>query len=111
MKMPDKTPGLLAMFIEWATLHQPAIYGFALSLVTAWLRVMSSGGTKRQRAIEAAMCGALSLSLMSAMEWFGVPTSASGFIGGSVGFLGVEKIKEIANIVLSKKVGSNGDNQ
>lgn len=111
MKMPDKTSGLLAMLLEWITLHQPAIYGFSLSLATAWFRVMRSGGTKRQRAIEAAMCGALSLTLMSAMEWFGVPTSASGFIGGSVGFLGVEKIKEVANIVLSKKVGSNGDNQ
>lgn len=109
--MPDKTPGLLAMFLEWATLHQPAIYGFSLSLVTAWLRVMRSGGTTRQRALESAMCGAISLSLMSAMEWMGVPTSASGFIGGVVGFLGVEKIRDMADIVLSKKVGDDGQNQ
>lgn len=107
--MPDKTPGLLAMFLEWVTLHQPALYGFSLSLVTAWLRVMYSGGTHRQRTLEAAMCGAISLSLMSAMEWIGVPLSASGFIGGMVGFLGVEKIRALANAFISKKVGSDGE--
>lgn len=111
MKMPDKTSGLLAMLIEWVTLHQPALYGFSLSLVTAWLRVMYSGGTHRQRVLEAAMCGAISLSLMSAMEWIGVPLSASGFIGGMVGFLGVEKIRALATVVITKKVGSDGENQ
>lgn len=109
--MPDKTSGLLAIFIEFISPHQSAIYGFTLSICTAWLRVMYSGGTRRQRALEAAMCGAISLSLMSAMDWVGVPVSASGFIGGMVGFLGVEKIRMLANAVLSKKVGNDGENQ
>jgi len=109
--MPTKDPGLLAWLLTWVLEHQPAIYGFILSLVTAYLRVTYSGGSQRQRVLESLMCGAISLSLMSAMEWVGVPTSASGFIGGMVGFLGVDKMRSMAEQVLSKKAGGDGQNQ
>lgn len=111
MKMPNKDPGLLALAIQWIITHQPALYGFLLALVTAYLRVSYSGGSQRQRILEALMCGAISLSLMSAMEWIGVPTSASGFIGGMVGFLGVDKLRSAAELFLTKKAGGDGQNQ
>ena len=61
--------------------------------------------------LESLLCGAISLSLMSAMEWVGVPTSASGFIGGSVGFLGVDKMRSMHERLLAMKAGiSSGGN-
>lgn len=103
--MPSRDPGLLAFAIDWLIVHQPAIYGFVLSMVTAYLRVTYSGGSARQRLLESTLCGAISLALMSAMEWVGIPASASGFIGGAVGFLGVEKVRELAGLFIGKKVG------
>ena len=107
MKMPNRDPGLWAFVITWAMEHQPALYGFVLALVTAYLRVTYSGGSQRQRVLESLLCGAISLSLMSAMEWMGVPMSASGFIGGSVGFLGVDKMRSLAEQAWSKKTGTD----
>lgn len=111
--MPNRDLGLWAFILSWLDVHRPAIYGFLLALITAYIRVTYSGGSQRQRVLESLMCGAISLSLMSAMEWAGVPTSASGFIGGSVGFLGVEKIRSLADVVINRKTGevSNGQNQ
>ncbi|MNP64956.1 Phage holin family (Lysis protein S) [compost metagenome] len=42
---------------------------------------------------------------MSGMDWMGVPASASGFVGGMVGFLGVETVREYAQRILGKKAG------
>ena len=108
MRMPTKDPNLLAFLLDWIAVHQPAIYGFLLSLVTAYLRVMCDGGSRRQRILESMMCGAISLSIMSAIEWFGVPSSASGFVGGMVGFLGVERVRQFAERLIGKKVDGNG---
>lgn len=93
--------------LDWRT---PADHLRRLSCVGHGLHpgVTYSGGTLRQRVLESLMCGAISLSLMSAMEWIGVPTSASGFIGGMVGFLGVDKLRSAAELFLAKKVGGDG---
>lgn len=109
MKMPDKDFGLWAWLLAWVDVHWPALYGFLLSVAISFLRVTYSGGGLRQRVLEAALCGAISLSVMSGMELFGIAATASGFVGGSIGFLGVEKIREFAERVLDRRFG-NGSN-
>lgn len=106
MTMPDKDLGLLAWLLAWADTHWPALYGFILSVVISWLRVTYSGGGVRQRLLESLLCGAISLSVMSGMELFGIAATASGFVGGSIGFLGVEKIREFAGRVLDRRFGN-----
>lgn len=106
MKMPDKDLGLLAWLLAWADTHWPALYGFILSVTISWLRVTYSGGGFRQRLLESLLCGAISLSVMSGMELFGIAATASGFVGGSIGFLGVEKIREFAGRVLDRRFGN-----
>lgn len=103
--MPPKDPGLLAYFLGWAIEHQPALYGLSLCMITSALRIIYTGGKVRRALIEAALCGAISLTLMSGMGWAGVPADASGFIGGAVGFLGVEKIRSVAERLINKRVG------
>lgn len=105
MKMPEKDLGLLAWLLAWADAHWPALYGFILSVVISWLRVTYSGGAIRQRLLESALCGAISLSVMSGLDLLGIPATASGFVGGSIGFLGVEKIREFAGRMLDRRFG------
>lgn len=106
MKMSEKDLGLLAWLLAWADAHWPALYGFILSVVISWLRVTYSGGAIRQRLLESALCGAISLSVMSGLDLLGIPATASGFVGGSIGFLGVEKIREFAGRVLDRRFGN-----
>lgn len=109
MKMPEKDLGLWAWLLAWVDAHWPTLYGFILSLVISWLRVTYSGRGMRQRLLESLLCGAISLSVMSGMDMLGIPATASGFVGGSIGFLGVEKIREFAARMLDRRFG-NGAN-
>jgi lambda family phage holin len=109
MRMPEKDLGLLAWLLAWADAHWPALYGFILSVVISWLRVTYSGGAIRQRLLESALCGAISLSVMSGLDLLGIPATASGFVGGSIGFLGVEKIREFAGRMLDRRFGDGAN--
>ncbi|WP_240040119.1 phage holin, lambda family [Aeromonas hydrophila] len=109
MKMPDKDLGLLAWLLAWADTHWPALYGFILSVVISWLRVTYTGGAVRQRLLESVLCGAISLSVMSGMDMIGIPATASGFVGGFIGFLGVEKIRDVASRWLDRRFGNGQD--
>ena len=111
MKMPNRDPGLWAFVLWGIDDHQATIYGAFLALVTAYIRVTYSGGSVRQRVLESLMCGAISLSLMSAMGWIVVLACVSGFIGGLVGFVGVDKLRSAAELFLTKKAGGAGQNQ
>lgn len=109
IRMPQKDPGTIAWLLAWADAHWPTLYGFSLSLVISWLRVTYAGGGARQRLLESLLCGAISLSVMSGMDMLGIPATASGFVGGSIGFLGVEKIRAFAGRMLERRFG-NGTN-
>ena len=109
VKMPEKDPGLLAWLLAWIDNHWPSLHGFCLSAVIAWLRVTYSGGAVRQRLLESALCGAIALSVISGLDMLGIPATAAGFVGGSIGFLGVEKIRGFAVGVLDRRAG-NGSN-
>ncbi len=54
---------------------------------------------RRHRKIngEGRLCGALSLCVTSALDVVGLPVSISPFVGGIVGFVGVDKLREITN--------------
>lgn len=112
MSTPDKDPSLLSAIVTcvwaWASDHSPAIQGFILSVVIAFLRVIYAGGGMQRSAIEAALCGAISVAVMSALDLVGLPASASGFIGGGIGFLGVQRVQDIAEAWLSRRGVNDG---
>lgn len=56
-------------------------------------------------AIEGAMCGLAALAMVPVLEYLGLPSNLAVFIGACAGFIGVEKLREYADRILSKKVG------
>lgn len=102
--MHDKDPSLWAALFAWLSVHQPQLYAAMMSVGIAALRVIYGGGTRRQALLEGALCGGLTLTLISAFEYFGLPQSLSTFVGGWVGFLGVRKIADIADRVSDWKL-------
>jgi len=107
--MIDQKDGLEG-FGRWFAANGATIYAVCLSVGIAGLRIaysQSRGGEKRTRlqtAIECALCGAITLSLSSALELFGLPSTAGTAVGGSVGFLGVEKIRILAERYIDTKL-------
>ena len=96
MNMPDK-PDTWTFAFAWLSQHFPLIGAALLSAAMAVLRITYGGGTRRQMLVEGAICGGLTLTMISGLEFFGLPQSMSTFVGGWVGFLGVEKIRVIAD--------------
>ncbi len=92
--MPNKDPALWAALMIWLHENWPSIYGFLLAVIVAWLRITYQGGDKRRRRIEALLCGAISLAFTNGMELFGIPREFSGFVGGVIGFIGVEAMRQ-----------------
>lgn len=54
---------------------------------------------RRHTIEEGSICGVLPLTIISGLEFFSLPQSMATFVGGWVGFLGVEKIRSIADRV------------
>lgn len=97
MNMPDKNPDNWALVFAWLSQHSPVLYAALLSAGMAALRIIYGGGTRRQMLVEGAICGGLTLTIISGLEFFGLPQTLSTFVGGWVGFLGVEKIRALAD--------------
>ena len=101
--MPKK-PETKAIALAWLSQHSPILYAAALSCAMAVLRITYGGGTRRQMIVEGAICGGLALTIISGLEFFSLPQSMATFVGGWVGFLGVEKIRSIADRVTDFKL-------
>lgn len=105
MKMPEKNPDLWAALLAWLSVHAPTLYAFALSVVVAAVRVIYGGGTHRQMVLEGVMCGLATLTLVPLLQYLGLPQGMATFAGGLVGFIGVEKLRDIAIRFGEKRAG------
>lgn len=93
--MPTKDPVLWAAFMVWLHDNWPSIYGFFLAVGIAWLRITHLGGKGQRRVIEASLCGLLTIAFSNGMEFFfGIPRELSGFVGGWIGWYGVDRLRE-----------------
>ncbi|MBH3308973.1 phage holin, lambda family [Pseudomonas mosselii] len=101
--MPDK-PDTWAIALAWLSQHSPLLYAAGLSCTMAVLRITYGGGTRRQMLVEGAICGGLTLTMISGFEFFGLPQSMAAFVGGWVGLLGVDKVRSIADRVTDFKL-------
>lgn len=105
MKMPEKSPDLWAALLAWLSIHAPSVYAFLLSAAIAVVRVIYGGGTRRQMVLEGVMCGLATLTLVPLLQYLGLPQSMATFAGGLVGFIGVEKLRDIAIRFGERKAG------
>lgn len=103
MKRMNEQPDLAAQILGWVSAVAPQLYAPALSVAIAVSRVIYGGGSHRQMLLEGALCGFVTLSLVPALQYIGLPDNMATFAGGCVGFLGVEKLRELADKFLSRK--------
>lgn len=101
--MPNKTPDFILSILIWlrdATVLHAGLMAFALS----YMRAMYDEHEKRwqRRLLEAMICACLATSswgLIKLLEW---PDVMAVAVGGFIGYLGVDKLRELILIKLNK---------
>ncbi|MFS2159195.1 phage holin, lambda family [Pseudomonas sp. Pseusp122] len=100
--MPEKPDTWAAL---WVALSNPLWQGAIMAILISALRVLYDAKETSTRRIvfEALICGGLSLSASSVIEWMAWPSSLSVAAGGTIGFLGVTAIRELVTRFLGRK--------
>lgn len=107
MKMNDKDVGFWADVLNGLKNSWPQISGAFLAAIVCYGRLIYDGVDRKNKWIEGVLCGALSLGISSGLEVLGLSISMSPFVGGLVGFIGVEKLRGIAIRAISRRVGAD----
>ncbi|OKV21689.1 phage holin, lambda family [Escherichia coli] len=96
---PHSWPDLLELLQSWWRGDTPM----------AGLRIayFGGGGGWKRKTLEILLCGALTLTFASALEYVGWPKSLSVAIGGGVGLIGVDAIRGAAMRVIGNKFGGS----
>lgn len=104
--MPEKSPEFWAQV--WIVLSTPGWQGAIMAATISLLRILyeAKETNKRRIAFESLLCGALSLSASSVIEWMEWPPSLSVGAGGAIGFIGVTAIRELIIKFLGRKADS-----
>ncbi|WP_447825547.1 phage holin, lambda family [Aeromonas salmonicida] len=105
--MPHKDPTLATALLAWLMDNWPAVYGALLALAIAFLRITYAGGRGRRRLIESLLCGLITLAAATGTHLLGIPQEATPFLGGVVGLLGIDIIRDRAARLFNKREDSN----
>jgi lambda family phage holin len=91
--------------VVWDMLPEP-FKAAVLATLIAVLRVVYDGKEPRflRRAMEACLCGAIAFGLATGLEAMEVPSGMATFIGGAIGLLGADKVREFAQRYVTAKV-------
>lgn len=111
MKMPhnpNNWPDWLELFHRWWRGETP-LGAVVLASVMAALRIAYTGGGWKEMLLEGLLCGALTLTVYSALDYFTVPQSLAVAIGGGIGFIGVKQFHTLVMRVLNTRLGGSND--
>lgn len=92
---PYTWSGWVELFQSWWRGDVP-IGGVLLSVVMAVLRVAYTGGGWKKTFLEGLICGGLTLTAVSALDYFSLHKDLTPAVGGLIGFMGVEQIRRLA---------------
>ncbi|ENQ6469250.1 phage holin, lambda family [Klebsiella quasipneumoniae] len=114
MKMnndPHSWPDIIELLHGWWRGDTP-LGAVLFSVIMAGLRIAYGGGGWKKMLLEGLLCGALTLTFASGLEYFDFPKTLSITIGGWVGFVGVDAIRAFAMKYLGSRFGiGGGDNK
>lgn len=88
-----------------------AIQGALMAVVMSVLRVYYDANetSATRAALEASICGALTLASASALDWVGAPQQVAVAVGGFIGFIGVAKLRALLFAWINRRSGSDTD--
>ncbi|WP_083208079.1 phage holin, lambda family [Pseudomonas sp. 31 R 17] len=94
--MSNKDSSIWTAVLAWFLQYSPVVFATGLSVLISALRIIYRGGTKKAMFLESVLCGCITLAMLSGLSLFGLPQAAAAFVGGMIGLLGVDKIRNLA---------------
>lgn len=88
-----------------------AVQGAIMAVVMSVLRVYydAEETSAVRAALEASICGALTLASASALDWLGAPEQIAVAVGGFIGFIGVAKLRAFLFAWLNRRASGDTD--
>ena len=108
--MPEKDPNLWVWIITlireaWHDFTSSKVWlGFALAVMMVMLRNLYDDNPKslKVKIAEALICGGLTLAISTILDYLGLPNSASICVGGVIGFIGIDQIRDVIKKLINK---------
>lgn len=102
--IPNKDPSFLQMLYDMIN-ESSTIQGALMATIIATLRILYDETKPRpfRVILEALICGALSLCVTSIIDIFQLPNSAAITIGGTIGFIGVNTLRDFIIKCINKR--------
>lgn len=97
--------------LDWLQINWPLLYGVFMAFIIAYGRLTYDGVGGSRKWVEAIFCGAVTLSASSGLEFFGLSTNLAPFVGGAIGWLGIDKLRQLSHAIVDKKVGLKDDDE
>ncbi len=109
MKMnndPHSWPDIIELLHGWWRGDTP-LGAVLFSVVMAGLRIAYGGGGWKKMVLEGLLCGALTLTVASGLEYLSIPKNLSVSIGGGIGFIGVEQFRKLVISIINTRFGGS----
>lgn len=109
MKMnndPHSWPDFIELLHGWWRGDTP-LGAVLFSVIMAGLRIAYGGGGWKKMLLEGLLCGALTLTVASGLEYLSIPKNLSVGIGGGIGFIGVEQFRKLIINIINIRFGGN----
>ncbi|WP_233268402.1 phage holin, lambda family [Pantoea sp. BAV 3049] len=90
---------------EWILEYLPAVFSALSSMLIAFFMGIYDSKPIWKIVSGPFICGIFTLAISGSLEHLGLPENAVNLIGGIIGFVGVEKIRELIEGKLSKRLG------
>lgn len=95
----------------WVRVHAADIYGVVLAMVTGGLRAAYTGDGWQRVLLEGAFCGAICMTIDGSLDYIsahlGFPGAPVPFVGGMIGFIGVERIRRLVLRDIDRRLPAN----
>ncbi|UAN47022.1 phage holin, lambda family [Serratia sp. JSRIV001] len=95
--------------LKWIADNAPALYAGLAAIGVSSMMNIKDGQPKKYTITSAIVCGIVATSLSGLLEHVGLPSSAAALVGGIIGFIGADKLRDIANTLANRRL--NGATQ
>jgi lambda family phage holin len=101
--------GIFEQTMKWLAVYLPSVYAGLTALGISALIDIRAGKPRLYTATGALICGLFALAISAMLEYFGLPANSGAFVGALVGFVGADRLRDIALAVITRKTGTDID--
>lgn len=96
-------------FTKWVSDYLPTLLPGGTALIISALIDIRGKKPAVYTLTGALICGCVAVTLAALTEHFGLPTNSGAFMGAVIGFVGADRLRDIALAVVARRTGTAED--